>query len=40
MAPSDKVCPVKRCRSDRAPVWRLAPGGVRCPPGGLEPGSA
>jgi len=27
-------------RCDKALVWRVAPGGVRCPPGGLELGSA
>jgi len=33
MAPSDVRC-------DKPLVWCVAPGGVRCPPGSLEPGSA
>ena len=39
-APGGGVQSARRWQSGRVPVWRLAPGGVRCPPGGLEPDSA
>ena len=37
-APGGVVQFAKRWQSGRAPVWCLALGGVRCPPGSLEPG--
>jgi len=37
MAPGGSVVLARRYGCDRGTRRRLAPGGVRCPPGGLEP---